>query len=155
MNLLSVTEKSSSGSPKPSNPNGRFCALCLGWLSPAVTGRALDIGAGRQEPVSRRIPAFSRFPLLWICSVTLSVFPHSSNASSLLYLCHCAGFSSLANPSISGWHQPHALHPVWSGARWAGKRARELSTWQSGPSHVGKTPSMHTHTHTHTRTVLY
>lgn len=74
MNLLSVTEKSSSGSPKPSNPNGRFCALCLGWLSPAVTGRALDIGAGRQEPVSRRIPAFSRFPLLWICSVTLSQF---------------------------------------------------------------------------------
>lgn len=92
-------------------------------LQLAPGGPRTSVRAERNQPAARigifPVPLSSLFVL---CSVTLSVLLSLINRLLFTLLVSlCRFFPSLVIcPSISGWHHPHALLPVWSGARWAG-----------------------------------
>lgn len=117
-NVLTLSQRRSSGvrSPTLSTPVVVKCALCLGRLSSAGSGRTSDIGADGTA-ASSEFPLFSLFVF---CSVTLPVF--GSVVNRLLFNLVVSRFFSPPRQSLSlsGWHHPRALRPVWSGARWAG-----------------------------------
>lgn len=102
---------------------------------------------GQRGPSQPRVSGSSPFPL-FVCSVFRNSQFHSHlQPPPLLSGCVTVQFFfTLPRQSIYLWLA--SFSRAAPGVEWraVGGRARELSTWRSGPSHVGMTPSMCAHT---------